>query len=225
MAGHRDPLAPCARAVLRLPARALLGDGCVQVSKHGQVLLRICLDAGYRTVIDDAWTAMQLSLPHARAHVYRCSGIQAVNVQGSNKLWLRAFPNHGPGRKHERPIVLEPWQQRIVDRHTGEFIRGLIHSDGCRTTNRFTTPSAEWPRSRVRLWSLLLLEPLDGHPRPVLPRLRSARRSLDAVQPAQHLGLAPQERGTTRRARLREGLTLNVHRPSVPLKAAHTEGS
>jgi hypothetical protein len=35
--------------------------------------------------------------------------------------------------------VLEPWQQRIVDRHTGEFIRGLIHSGGCRTTNRFTT--------------------------------------------------------------------------------------
>jgi hypothetical protein len=35
--------------------------------------------------------------------------------------------------------VLEPWQQRIVDRHTGKFIRGLIHSDGCRTTNRFTT--------------------------------------------------------------------------------------
>jgi hypothetical protein len=39
-----------------------LGDGCVQVSKHGQVLLRICLDAGYPAVIDDAWPAMQLSL-------------------------------------------------------------------------------------------------------------------------------------------------------------------
>jgi hypothetical protein len=48
-----------------------LGDGCVQVSKHGQVLLRISLDAGYSAVIADAWTAMQLSLPHARAHVYR----------------------------------------------------------------------------------------------------------------------------------------------------------
>jgi hypothetical protein len=27
----------------------------------------------------------------------------------------RAFPQHGPGRKHERPIVLEPWQLEIVD--------------------------------------------------------------------------------------------------------------
>jgi len=48
-----------------------LGDGCVLVSKRGQVLLRICLDAGYPAVIDDAWTAMQLSVPHARAHVYQ----------------------------------------------------------------------------------------------------------------------------------------------------------
>jgi hypothetical protein len=35
--------------------------------------------------------------------------------------------------------VLEPCQQEIADRYGGEFIRGLIHSGGCRTTNRFTT--------------------------------------------------------------------------------------
>ena len=35
--------------------------------------------------------------------------------------------------------MLEPWQQKIVDRHPGEFVRGLIHSDGCRTINRFRT--------------------------------------------------------------------------------------
>ncbi len=32
-------------------------------------------------------------------------------------------------------ITLEPWQQEIVDAHPWEFIRGLIHSDGCRVTN------------------------------------------------------------------------------------------
>lgn len=31
-----------------------------------------------------------------------------------------------------RPIRLEPWQQSLVDAATEEFIRGLIHSDGCR---------------------------------------------------------------------------------------------
>ena len=34
-----------------------------------------------------------------------------------------------------RSITLEPWQQVIVNEHPWEFIRGLIHSDGCRITN------------------------------------------------------------------------------------------
>ncbi len=55
------------------------------------------------------------------------------------KTWSELFPQHGPGRKHERPIVLEPWQREIVARHPWQFVRGLIHSDGCRTTNRFKT--------------------------------------------------------------------------------------
>lgn len=45
------------------------------------------------------------------------------------------LPQHGPGKKHERPVVLESWQQEIVDSHPWEFIRGLVHSDGCRITN------------------------------------------------------------------------------------------
>ena len=57
-----------------------------------------------------------------------------------------AFPQHGPGRKHERPIVLEPWQREIVDAFPREFLRGLIHSDGCRTVNRFKT---KLPSGRV----------------------------------------------------------------------------
>jgi hypothetical protein len=31
---------------------------------------------------------------------------------------------------------LADWQQVIVDRYPGDFVRGLIHSDGCRITNR-----------------------------------------------------------------------------------------
>ena len=50
-----------------------------------------------------------------------------------------AFPQHGPGRKHERRIVLAGWQREVVDRFPEEFLRGLLHSDGCRTVNRFTT--------------------------------------------------------------------------------------
>lgn len=41
----------------------------------------------------------------------------------------------GPGRKHERSIVLEDWQRDIVATHPGPFLRGLFHSDGCRAKN------------------------------------------------------------------------------------------
>lgn len=51
------------------------------------------------------------------------------------KHWLCLFPQHGPGRKHERRIILEPWQQEIVDAHPADFLRGLFHSDGCRVKN------------------------------------------------------------------------------------------
>ena len=54
------------------------------------------------------------------------------------KDWPQLFPQHGPGRKHTRAIVLAAWQRALVDAHPEAFLRGLIHSDGCRVVNRFT---------------------------------------------------------------------------------------
>jgi hypothetical protein len=48
-----------------------------------------------------------------------------------SKHWPCLFPQHGSGRKHERLIHLEPWQEKLV-KQTTESLRGLIHSDGCR---------------------------------------------------------------------------------------------
>jgi hypothetical protein len=68
------------------------------------------------------------------------------------KHWPCLFPQHGPGKKHTRPIVLQPWQQELVAEHTGPFLRGLFHSDGCRVTNWTRRPVAgaskryEYPR-------------------------------------------------------------------------------
>jgi hypothetical protein len=46
------------------------------------------------------------------------------------------FPQHGRGRKHERDIVLEAWQLRLVEAAPWSFLRGLVRTDGCHYINR-----------------------------------------------------------------------------------------
>jgi len=118
-----------------------LGDGYVDWRTNQLV---IACDAGYPELIEDCWAAMQLASPGCHIGFYRTLG--CIRVVGGSRLWLTAFPQHGPGRKHERPIALAPWQREIVDEFPHEFLRGLIHSDGCRTINRFKT---KLPSGRV----------------------------------------------------------------------------
>jgi hypothetical protein len=59
----------------------------------------------------------------------------AVIVTTSWKHWPCLFPQHGPGRKHDRPIVLDDWQRVVLEQHPGPFLRGLFHSDGSRVRN------------------------------------------------------------------------------------------
>jgi hypothetical protein len=68
--------------------------------------------------------------------VFRVAKIGCHAVKSTSKHWVCLFPQHGPGRKHERKIELEAWQRAIVTEHPGDFARGLFHSDGCRGINR-----------------------------------------------------------------------------------------
>jgi hypothetical protein len=117
---------------------AYLGDGYVGKIRRSYQLV-ITLDAVYPDIIEECRAAIVLSLPatHPRAHSHPVD--RSVRVAAGSKLWPDLFPQMGPGRKHERPIVLAPWQREIVDAHPWPFVRGLIHSDGCRTVNRFKT--------------------------------------------------------------------------------------
>ena len=60
-----------------------------------------------------------------------------IELQAWSPIWLVAFPQHGPDKKHKRRIELVDWQREITHAHPRELLRGLIHSDGCRTVNRF----------------------------------------------------------------------------------------
>jgi hypothetical protein len=52
-----------------------------------------------------------------------------------SKSWPCLFPQHGPGKKHDRRIVLTSWQLARVSQRPDLLLRGLLHSDGCRFTN------------------------------------------------------------------------------------------
>lgn len=72
---------------------------------------------------------------HPARRTYRVSAPGVVVVQSYWKHWPCLFPQHGPGRKHERILGMQPWQWAIVEDHPGDFLRGLFHSDGCRVKN------------------------------------------------------------------------------------------
>jgi hypothetical protein len=110
-----------------------LGDGCINHLRTGVYFLRIACADAWPGLIDACAEAMQTIRPGNKVFRVQRQGCQ--NVTCYSKHWPCLFPQHGPGKKHERLIALEPWQQEIVDDNPWEFIRGLIHSDGCRITN------------------------------------------------------------------------------------------
>jgi hypothetical protein len=109
-----------------------LGDGHI-IDKKSQHTLSVTCANAWPGLMDECEAAMTAVMPANR--VWRRKQVGCHDVMSSSTHWKCLFPQHGPGRKHERAIVLEPWQQEIVDDFPGEFIRGLIHSDGCRVYN------------------------------------------------------------------------------------------
>jgi hypothetical protein len=121
-----------------------LGDGCISRLSRTCSLRIMCADA-WPGLIDECEQAMRTLRPaHA---VFRVQRQGCVAVTSYNAHWPCLFPQHGPGRKHNRRIELHGWQQQIVDAHPWQFIRGLVHSDGCRITN-WTTRTMAGARKR-----------------------------------------------------------------------------
>lgn len=110
-----------------------LGDGHISKHRRGVYGLHVVNDAHYPHGIARIGDLMRRVKPRGRPHTRDVPGASIVTM--SWKHWPCLFPQHGPGRKHERPIILEDWQREIVEEHPGPFLRGLFHSDGCRVRN------------------------------------------------------------------------------------------
>ena len=73
--------------------------------------------------------------------VGRTSKVGCLEIHSDWKHWHCAFPQHGAGPKHLRPIVLAELQQDLVRAFPESFLIGLIQSDGCRAINRVHRPT------------------------------------------------------------------------------------
>lgn len=120
-----------------------LGDGYILQMKPGVYRLDLYLSRRYPTIVEKATSAIaSVRGGDCRpAHRVRTGD---VDIYAYWKHWPCVFPQHGPGRKHHRPIRLASWQQAIVRANTELFLRGLIHSDGSRVINR--VKGYEYPR-------------------------------------------------------------------------------
>jgi hypothetical protein len=109
-----------------------LGDGCVSRTRR-TFSLRVSCDERYPGIIADVGSA--ISRVHPAGAVCHVKGPGVTVVQNCWNHWPCLFPQHGPGRKHERELSLEGWQREAVQAYPALFLRGLLHSDGCRTKN------------------------------------------------------------------------------------------
>jgi hypothetical protein len=129
---------------------AYLGDGHVTHRPPNGWSLRIACDRQYEAIIDEIRRAMNTTFPERLSTRFRSSTGASDVVAICHPAIGRAFPQHGPGRKHLRRIVLSDWQLELTHQHPDALIRGLIHSDGCRVINRFRT---KLPSGRVAEYS------------------------------------------------------------------------
>ncbi|GGO02227.1 hypothetical protein GCM10010116_04300 [Microbispora rosea subsp. aerata] len=115
-----------------------LGDGHIVLCRKGVYQLSIFCSDAWPGLIDAAGHALAAVMPTSKVGLRRHTG--CTEVKSSSTHWACLFPQHGPGKKHERAIVLADWQDEIVAEHPGPFARGLFHSDGYRGTNRVRRP-------------------------------------------------------------------------------------
>lgn len=98
-----------------------LGDGCLcsgaALRKRGIHYLTIACADAWPGLMDECEAAMRAVMPRNAVGRVQRKGMHEVKAY--SKHWTRLFPQHGPRMKL----------------FTGEFVRGLIHSDGCRVYN------------------------------------------------------------------------------------------
>jgi hypothetical protein len=111
-----------------------LGDGCITRGRRDVFALSIACCDDWPGLLQEAKRALSAVMPQCGVFTVQRQGM--TEAKSTSKHWPCLFPQHGPGKKHDRRIVLAYWQEVIVGKYPGDFARGLIHSDGWRGVNK-----------------------------------------------------------------------------------------
>jgi len=108
-----------------------LGDGYLARVRRSHAL-RIYLNRRQQDVVARVRQTIEIALPGRRINEIQRRVSPVTEVTCYSRDWPLVFPQHGPGRKHTRRIVLAEWQRSIVEARPADFLRGCLESDGCR---------------------------------------------------------------------------------------------
>jgi hypothetical protein len=169
-----------------------LGDGHISPMPRSE-RLRLSLDARYPTIIAEAEALLRQTFPQCRVGRVVADGGSTVVLWIYHGHLSCLFPQHGPGKKHERVMELEAWQRDLVRAAPWAFLRGCIRSDGCSFVNR--TGRYAYLSFEFRNWSAGILTMFAStcsdvglHPRQYPDRVRLCRRG-DVAELLTHVGL------------------------------------
>jgi hypothetical protein len=112
-----------------------LGDGHI-VRTGRSDRFRLFLDTRYSGIVSEARALLERCFPDASVGLGQSTKGTTTILSLYCTHLACLFPQHAPGRKHERLIELEGWQRAIVELQPWPFLRGLIRSDGCVFVNR-----------------------------------------------------------------------------------------
>ena len=137
---------------------AYLRDGTI----HAQKGMSLCIvnDRRYAGVSSEILGAMATTFSGRSPRVHPSSSGESDILCISHPAIVRASPQHGPGRKHLRSIVLADWQLELTpcsSRIVGSRTHPLRRLPGRQS---LPNEAPEWPRRRVLLRALLLQQPL-----------------------------------------------------------------
>jgi len=112
------------------------------------------MDRSYPRVVRECADAMAAVMPTSKVAILQRPNEQTDEVNSYSKAWPCLVPQHGPGKKHLRKIELAAWQRPLVEDQPGWLLRGLMHSDGCRSVNTVKHPAKTYVYPRYLFTNL-----------------------------------------------------------------------